>query len=138
MELTDFPSITFDKIRYADTDRQGHVNNAVFSSFLETERVEILYNQALPILSKDGSFVIASLELTFLQELRWPGQVDIGTGLLKIGTSSITLSQMLFQDGKVAAEAKTVIVQISIESGKSLPLSSDARTHLQGFLLNQS
>ena len=31
-----FPSRTHDKLRYNDTDRQGHVNNAVFSTFLES------------------------------------------------------------------------------------------------------
>lgn len=29
--LADFPFQTFDKVRYADTDRQGHVNNAAFA-----------------------------------------------------------------------------------------------------------
>jgi acyl-CoA thioester hydrolase len=32
--LEDFPFQTFDKVRYADTDRQGHVNNAAFATFL--------------------------------------------------------------------------------------------------------
>lgn len=40
---------TRDVIRYADTDRQGHVNNAVFSTFLETGRVDILYNPEMPL-----------------------------------------------------------------------------------------
>lgn len=31
MTLADFPLQTFDKVRYADTDRQGHVNNAAFA-----------------------------------------------------------------------------------------------------------
>lgn len=31
--LEDFPFQTFDKVRYADTDRQGHVNNAAFATF---------------------------------------------------------------------------------------------------------
>ena len=31
VKLEDFPLRTFDKIRYADTDRQGLVNNAVFA-----------------------------------------------------------------------------------------------------------
>ncbi|HDG9121136.1 TPA: acyl-CoA thioesterase, partial [Pseudomonas aeruginosa] len=43
-ELKDFPIHSSDKIRYADTDRQGHVNNAVFATFLETGRVEIIYD----------------------------------------------------------------------------------------------
>ena len=44
-----FPLRTHDKIRYADTDRQGHVNNANFSTFLETGRTEILYNPDTPL-----------------------------------------------------------------------------------------
>ncbi len=36
--LEEFPLRTSDKVRYGDTDRQGHVNNAVFSTFLETGR----------------------------------------------------------------------------------------------------
>jgi acyl-CoA thioester hydrolase len=30
-----------DVLRYADTDRQGHVNNAVFATFLESGRVRV-------------------------------------------------------------------------------------------------
>ena len=37
-----FPFRTRDKLRYGDTDRQGHVNNAVFATFLETGRVDML------------------------------------------------------------------------------------------------
>ena len=33
------PLRTFDKLRYADTDRQGHINNAVFATFLDTGRL---------------------------------------------------------------------------------------------------
>ena len=66
LELADFPLKTFDKVRYADTDRQGHVNNAIFATFLETGRVEVLYNPKYPILSEGSSFVIAALKLDFL------------------------------------------------------------------------
>ena len=41
LTLHDFPIQAFDKLRYADTDRQGHVNNANFSTFLETGRVSV-------------------------------------------------------------------------------------------------
>lgn len=42
IKLEGFPFRSSDKLRYGDTDRQGHVNNAVFSTFLETGRVELL------------------------------------------------------------------------------------------------
>lgn len=135
LDLNDFPLKTFDKIRYSDTDRQGHVNNAVFSSFLETGRVEVLYNNALPILHEDASFVIASLKLDFSKEIQWPGQVDIGTGVLKIGNSSIVLFQKLFQNNTAVAYAETTIVQIHGTHKRSIPLSEKARQILGTWIM---
>ncbi|MBL7805739.1 MAG: acyl-CoA thioesterase [Saprospiraceae bacterium] len=131
-----FPLRTFDKIRYSDTDRQGHVNNAVFSTYLETGRVELLYKAELALLSTSASFVIAALNLNFIKEILWPGQVDIGTGILKIGTSSIKIYQQLFQNGHCVASAETVIVQVDNSSGQSLPLSEEAKAQLSKWLLD--
>ena len=120
---------TGDKLRYGDTDRQGHVNNAVFATFLETGRVELLYNEALADLG--AAFVIARLELDFLAEVNWPGEVEIGTAVLDVGRSSFKLFQKVFQDGKPVAQAGTVIVQMSESTRKSQPLSERARERLQ-------
>ena len=133
-----FPLRAFDKVSYADTDRQGHVNNAVFPTFLETGRVEFLYNKALPILSDGASFVIASLNLNFLDEIMWPGHVEIGTGILKVGNSSIRIFQQLFQDGKCVADAETVIVQVDNASSRGMPLSSEAKDLLGQWMLPNS
>ena len=96
-ELNQFPIKTSDKIRYADTDRQGHVNNAVFSQMLETGRVEFLYNPEDPLACENCSFVIVSLTLNFHAEITWPGNVDIGARVAKIGRGSITIEQGLFR-----------------------------------------
>jgi len=63
--LNDYAIRTHDKVRYADTDRQGHVNNAVFSTYLETGRVEFLYDPKAPLADDGVSFVIARLTLEF-------------------------------------------------------------------------
>ena len=136
-QLEDFPLQAFDKIRYADTDRQGHVNNANFSTFLETGRVEVLYNPDYPILAAGASFVIASLHLNFRKEIKWPGQVDIGTGLKKIGNSSMVLYQQLFQNGVWVAAAETVIVQVDDNTGRGMPLSKDAKKTLETWLITR-
>ena len=126
-QLQDFPLHATDKIRYSDTDRQGHVNNAVFVTFLETGRVNIIYNPDFPILAEGASFVIASLQLNFLREIHWPGQVDIGTGISKIGNSSIRLLQHSFQNDQCVATSESVIVQVSDDTGNSLALTAEAR-----------
>lgn len=130
LTLADFPFQTFDKIRYADTDRQGHVNNAAFSTFLETGRVEFLYDPQSPLAATNASFVIVSLDLKFVSEINWPGRVDIGTGVTKVGSSSISLHQGLFQNGRCVAIAETVIVQIDEQSRRSRPLTDAAKAFL--------
>lgn len=134
--LEAFPVKSYDKLRYADTDRQGHVNNAVFSTFLETGRVELLYEAGLLRLEGDSSYVIAALNLSFQAEITWPGRVDIGTGLLHIGNSSLKIFQQLFQHGQCVATAETVIVQLDAGTGRSRPWAEPARQALAGLLLS--
>jgi acyl-CoA thioester hydrolase len=81
--------------------------------------------------AEGASFVIASVKLDFLKEMQWPGNIDIGTGILKIGNSSIRLHQQLFQEGQCVASAETVIVQVNDHDGKSRPLSEAAKKALE-------
>ena len=133
MNATVFPLRTIDKIRYADTDRQGHVNNAVFGTFLETGRVEILYDDSLGIRSENASFVIANLNINFRREIVWPGEVEILTGIKKVGNSSIKIYQEIHQNQKVCADAETTIVQV--KEGQSEKLSDLAKVKLETWRL---
>ncbi|WP_423408995.1 acyl-CoA thioesterase [Heyndrickxia sp. MSNUG] len=133
-EYDDFPLKTYDKFRYADTDRQGHVNNALFSTFLETGRTELLY-AAEPLHAENASFVIVSQKLDLLTEIRWPGKVDIGTAVTRVGNSSLSLFQGLYQDGRLAAVADTVIVQMDDHTRKSKPLSPETIERLKQYLV---
>lgn len=131
--LNDYPARASDKLRYCDTDRQGHVNNAVFSTFLETGRVEILHGPNGEVADDGAAFVIARLELDFLGEVTWPGTVEIGTAVVETGRSSVTLDQLVCQDDKPVARAKTVIVQMNEATRKSQPLSEKALQRFQGL-----
>ena len=131
--LDDFPLRSFDKLRYGDTDRQGHVNNAVFATLLETGRVEMAYQEGRPVMDAGCEFVIARLELDFVAEIAWPGRVDIGTRIRSLGRSSLRVEQALFQNDRLVAWAETVLVQVSQETRRSQPLSEQAVTRLKRF-----
>jgi acyl-CoA thioester hydrolase len=131
--LEDFPLRSFDKLRYGDTDRQGHVNNSVFTTLLETGRVELFHQGDARLMDPGCSFVIAHLSLDFLAELHWPGQIDIGTGVIGVGRSSVRLEQALFQGERVAARAQTVIVQVSDASRRGQAFSERAIAYLAPF-----
>ncbi|WP_332681326.1 acyl-CoA thioesterase [Bosea sp. (in: a-proteobacteria)] len=128
--IADFPLRTRDKLRYGDTDRQGHINNAVFSTLLETGRVELIYDAQVPLAEPGGAFVVARLEVDFRAEMHWPGEVEIGSRVAAVGRSSIRLEQALFQGGRCTASAITVLVLMDDETRRSRPLSETTRRRL--------
>ena len=136
LPLTTFPFVTFDKVRYGDTDRQGHVNNAVFATFFETGRVEMLYKPSNQFLSQDCSFVVAKSTLELLAEIHWPGQVDIGTGIVRVGNSSLVIAANLYQHGQLVATSETIVVQVSNTTKTSHPISEATKIKLKPFQIN--
>ncbi len=128
--LSEFPFHSHDKLRYSDLDRQGHVNNAVFSTLLETGRVEFLFSGKEPLVDEGCAFVIANLNLAFRGEITWPGQVDVGTRVVAVGKSSVTMEQGVFQNQVCVATAQSVIVQMNGQTRRSQPFSEAARQRL--------
>jgi acyl-CoA thioester hydrolase len=135
LKLTDFPAQTYDKLRYGDTDRQGHVNNAVFTTLLETGRVALLEEVDRPLREPGFNYVIARLCVDYLGEIFWPGTVEIGTGVKSIGNSSVTLTQALFQGKKCVAAAESVIVQVDAKEHRPAPIGEKMRGLLEKLLL---
>jgi acyl-CoA thioester hydrolase len=134
--LETYPSRTSADIRYSDLDRQGHVNNAVFATFSEVGRVAFMYDPARPLASEGRSFVIARLQIDFRAELFWPGSVEIGTGVVRVGRSSFTLAQGIFSEGRLVATAEAIIVMVDKETRRSTPLPPNVIETLQTLLLN--
>jgi acyl-CoA thioester hydrolase len=127
----DFKHYTFDKVRYGDTDKQGHVNNAMFARFFESSRTEILYHPDRPLHNEETSFVIANMSIDFLSEIHWPGQVDLYANVLRIGKSSITFEQAIYQHDVLCGYSTCVIVHVSNETKKSTPLLPSAIDYLK-------
>jgi acyl-CoA thioester hydrolase len=123
MTMDQYPEHTTEKLRYCDTDRQGHINNAVYSTLCESGRVGFLYDSAKPFIQTGTQFVIVKLEINFIQEINWPGDVIIGSGVSRIGRSSFSLLQGIFLGANCMATCYSVIVLVDEKTRKSTPLS---------------
>ena len=121
---------TFDKLRLGDTDRQGHVNNAVFATFAETGRIEFM-RETFNMRDPTTSFVVARIEIDFRGELHWPGQVDIGTRLTSIGRTSWRNEHGVFVGDRCVSTAVSVMVTIDMNTRKPKPLPDALRTWLE-------
>jgi acyl-CoA thioester hydrolase len=135
LKLTDFPARTYDKLRFGDTDRQGHVNNAVFTTLFETGRVSLMDEADRPLREPEFGFVIARLYVDYRGEIFWPGTVEIGTGVKAVGNTSITFIQALFQGEKCVATAESVIVQVDAKEHRPVPIGEKMRGQLEKLRL---
>lgn len=125
---------TTEKLRFCDTDLQGHINNAVFAEMAEAGRVAFLFDPAAPAAPPGCTFVIARLVIDYRAEMTWPGTVDIGTTVLSVGKSSMRLGQGMFTAAGCAATAETVIVVMDQSTRRSAPIPPDLRARLEGMM----
>ena len=136
--LSSFPSTVREILRFRDTDRLGHVNNAVFATFCETGRTALLYDPETGFGAPDCEYVIARLELDYLGELNWPGEVMIGTGVKRVGRTSLTLTNAVYDGARAVARAETVIVQIDRQTRAARPLSKALAQRLSTLTLRDA
>jgi acyl-CoA thioester hydrolase len=109
-------------VRFRDLDAMGHVNNAVFATYVEQARIE--YLRSLGVL--DGplymGMILARLELDFVAPAMPEGEIEIGVRAVRSGTKSFELEYELVQQERAVARARTVLVAYDYEQARSVPL----------------
>jgi acyl-CoA thioester hydrolase len=118
-------------VRFSDLDGFGHVNNAVFSTYLEQARLAWFgrYDGEEPMPLRD--VILARTEIDFRSPLGFGETVEIGVRPSRLGTKSFELEYELRAGGRLVAEAKSVLVGYDYESGRSVEVSERWRRRLQ-------
>ena len=120
-----------EKLRFSDTDMIGHVNNVAFASLMESGRVNFTRSGVIQHLPDDVLVVMRRLELDYRAELHWPAEIDIGSVLLRIGTSSFTIGNGLFHGDLCAATSVTTLVVIGRETRRAAPIPQGTRAGME-------
>jgi len=125
------------EIRWRDQDAYGHVNNAVYLTYLEEVRDEWL-ERALGDSGDAWGYVTARVAIDFRRELTQDDDAIVARlWLTRIGTSSVTTrEEIVTVGGELAAEAEAVLVARDTETGRSRPLSDAERAALERELGN--
>ncbi len=121
-------------LRFSDQDSMGHVNNVAYAAYVEQARVAFI--DTFPRNRGDNGidYILASVNIDYRREMHFPGTVDIGTRLLRIGNKSITTGYGLFKDGENVATAGSVNVFFDTGSGKTVPIPDILRKILEDEL----
>ena len=122
--MADFPFVVHERVRLRDIDAFGHVNNAVYSTYLEQARLDVL--------GQLWSVILARVEIDFRSEIRLGDDVEVHSRCSRIGTKSFDLEHEIRVGHRIAAEAKSVLVGFDYETRRSAELTDELRKRLSG------
>lgn len=85
-------------VRFRDLDPLNHVNNALFNTYLEEARIRFLaeVGHMQSEFSEGKTFVLAKCTVEYLRQITFPATLKVGTGIHKIGNTSINILQGIY------------------------------------------
>ena len=129
--------LTFDT-RWRDNDRYGHLNNAIYFELFDSAINQFLLEKnLLNFVSGDHVFLVASSGCNYFSELAYPGKLEVGLAITRLGNSSITYDLGLFKKGadQTAASAFFVHVNVKLKTYKPSLISDKDRATFLDFLV---
>ncbi|MGD9584230.1 MAG: acyl-CoA thioesterase [Lysobacterales bacterium] len=117
-------------VRWGDLDAFNHVNNAVYSTYLEEARLCWLQGLDGAWSSGTAAPVVANMQIDFRRPINWPATVSVGLYVGRVGRSSLVLPFTLRDTDDpelLYAEGETTMVWIDPQSGRAVPLPEAIR-----------
>lgn len=137
LQLANYPHSVDIPVRFSDLDVMNHINNVAVGEFYEEGRAAFngLAMRRADFDRRRLRMVMVSVAMNYLREGRYPGQLTVATGVTRVGESSFTIAQALFQKGECigASESTTVNTQ----DGVSAPLPPEFRSALEALRFGQ-
>jgi acyl-CoA thioester hydrolase len=114
-------------VRFNDCDPMGHVNNAIFSTYLEQARLAWFGSDAeLPL----TDVILARTEIDFRSPVTVGETVEVSVKPTRLGTKSFELGYELHAGGRLVAEAKSVLVGYDYDQARSTEIPERWRRRL--------
>ena len=120
------------EVRFRDLDTLGHVNNAVYLTYLESARIAWW----LHVTSREEltglNMILARVELDFRAPVEFGARLEIGVRCASVRRSSFVIESMIAErgSGRVVAEARKVLVYYDYAANRSSPLPEELRQKL--------
>jgi acyl-CoA thioester hydrolase len=125
-----FPFVFRDDVRFRDLDGMGHVNNAVFLTYVESARIAYFTSHGAGN-NPQQHLILARMEVDFRSPIALGEQVEVGVRPARVGTKSFELEYEVRADGRLAAEAKSVLVGYDYVRGESVEIPVEWREWLE-------
>ncbi len=123
------------QVRFSDTDALGHVNNAVYLSYLESARVDYLRELLGAEKIEDLGVIIARVEIDYKSPAFHHETLRVGCRVYEIGGSSIKMDYRVEDKatGRLVALAKSVLVTYDYAAARVVRVREDWREKMEAF-----
>ena len=123
--------------RFGEIDGLKHVNNNVIGNWFELGRNEIfkIFSPDLKLDYENWKLIMVRTEFDFLGQIYFGCKVQIRSFIYKIGNSSFTTYHEAWQNKKLKAKGKSVIVHYDFINQKSIPIPNDIKKELEKHLV---
>ena len=115
-----------------DLDSFGHVNNAVYLTFVENARIAYLREVVGAVRRDEIRNIMAAVALDFRAEVSFEDELEIGVRTERIGTKSFQLAyRLLRRDGEVAVDATSTQVMFDFDAGAAIAVPEEWRRAIE-------
>ena len=108
--------------RFSDVDILGHINNVAASAVLQEGRNRFHHHCGV-FKPFEAQIVVASTLIEYADDLFHPAPIEVCTGVIDIGRSSMRLGQIGVQKGRVGVYAEVVMVARNEQGATPMPQS---------------
>jgi acyl-CoA thioester hydrolase len=121
-------------IRYSDQDAMAHVNNTALATYIEVARTAFIYDMIRRGGMQGMEFILARLTIEYLRELHYPGTVDVGARLIRVGNKSLTTGYGVFLGEDCVATSECVNVFYDMATRRTVAPGEGVRRALMAEL----
>jgi len=121
------------EVRFRDCDAMGHVNNAVYLTYLEQARFAFWRDLGGARALEDHGFIVARVECDYRRAAKMGDRLVVRLRTLAVGRSSFTFGYEVanVRTRETVAEARSVQVLYDYAKGVPVPIPDDLRSKLE-------
>lgn len=121
------------EVRFRDLDAMGHVNNAVFLTYVESARVGYWQKLRGRVGLDDMDIILARTEIDYRAPLNLGETAEVGLRVADIRRSSFAMEFVMLERAsqRLVAEGRNVLVYYDYAAGRSGPLPPELRAALE-------
>ena len=119
--------------RVSETDGVGHINNVFVPIWFEAGRREIFRIFSPNLNFANWKLALVKVTVEYVDQLYLAENVEVRTGIEKIGTSSLAIKEEIYQTNRLCAKGQAIYVNYNFEDKKSIPISNEIRHKLENI-----